>query len=1154
MNSALFNKYITPLFWLFILGLILFALPITKANAAKNIKPLCRIHYIGTVTELDIKTQTQNQVLLIGEDSWDKDGSIKSWKWEQTGGVAVEMTSKDSANASFTTPAAKKSTKLTFTLTVKDNLDAICKVKTTVTVKPTNNPPTVDAGEDKTVEINKLVTLNGSASDNDGTIKSWQWTQISGPKVSLFAAKTDTLAFTSPKKLPKNAISADLKFQLTVTDDEKAKATDSVIVKVQTTPVVTPDKVSMALVAQSFNDGDVLPQGATETLTWTVKNTSNIDLPNVQLSPGNAVGSINVGNISPNSLSNWAKGETQTFSVTVTAPTGVTAGNNSHSWALTYNGKAIPFADGSNNIKFNLATQPYVAPSVSLHLDNKNFTDNEVLTSGSAKILTWTVTNTSNIDLTNITLTPSNATGGLTVDTISPSTVTNWGKGQAITFSATVTATPTTPAGSNSQSWSLAYAGKSLALDNGSTELAFSLITLPPAKISLNLDGKNFNDNELLTLNSSKILTWTVTNTSDIDLSNVIIRPDSATGILGISSITPSTIATWSKGQSVTFSTTVTAPAIAPSGTHTGGWHLTYGNGTPLPFNNINSGIKFSLVTQSADNAATLSVIDKNFADNEVIARGSSKVITWTAKNTGNVDLANIAINPGTATGGLTIDSISPSTISSWPQNGTVAFSVNVTAPENVIAGTNSQSWSATYDNGKPAPFTGQPLSLSLKTEAAKVEVSLDNKDFTDNTALGRDSSTGLITKTLHWTVKNASDITLTNVVLNPTLATDNVTATTINPVTISSWNKGDSKTFAVTVTAPADVIAGTHSQNWALSYDGGKAVPFSTGQSLGYVLQTTDPTVSANVTGKFINGVVFNNGINLRETNGTISKTLSWTVVNNSNIPLTNVVLTPGTATGALTIGTITPSSIANWAMGTSQTFQVSVTAPATIPAGTQSQNWTMNYNNGKPVPLTGQTLGFALSVLALGECPAPSAQPASLANAVVLSNFIKISATGFKLKSTSQNWSCVLDNSSGLMWEMKTDDNGLHDKDWLYTWYQPNGVVVGTPNGGECGKQGINCDTASFVQAINTEKLCGYQDWRMPSDDELLSIVSKDQVDPAIKEGFFPYTQQSMYWSASETDDGKSAWYVSFGRGFHAWNLKSSPRYVRLVRGNLN
>jgi hypothetical protein len=74
------------------------------------------------------------------------------------------------------------------------------------------------------------------------------------------------------------------------------------------------------------------------------------------------------------------------------------------------------------------------------------------------------------------------------------------------------------------------------------------------------------------------------------------------------------------------------------------------------------------------------------------------------------------------------------------------------------------------------------------------------------------------------------------------------------------------------------------------------------------------------------------------------------------------------------------------------------------------------------------------------------------------------------------------------------------------------------------------------------------------MPSDDELLSIVSKDQVDPAIKEGFFPYTQQSMYWSASETDDGKSAWYVSFGRGFHAWNLKSSPRYVRLVRGNLN
>jgi len=1138
---------------LFIPSLVLFALPITNAIAAKNIKPLCRIHYIGTVTELEIKTQTQNQVLLIGEDSWDKDGSIKSWKWEQTGGVTVEMTGKDTANATFTTPSAKKSTKLTFTLTVKDNLDAICKVKTTVTVKPTNNPPMVDAGEDKAAEINKLVTLTGSASDSDGSIKSWQWKQISGPKVSLFAAKTDTLAFTSPKKLPKNATSADLKFQLTVTDDEKAKASDTVVVKVQTTPVTAPDKVSLTLIEQNFNDGYVLPQGTSQTLTWKIKNTSNIDLPNVQLAPGNAVGSINVGNISPDSLSNWAKGETQTFSVTVTAPTGVAAGNNTQSWALTYNnGKAIPFADGSNDIKFNLVTQPYVAPTISLHLENKNFVDNEILASGSSKTLSWTVTNNSNIDLSNVTLTPGNATGDLTIDAINPSTIANWSKGQAITFSVPVTATAATPAGSNSQNWRLTTDGKSLALDDGSTGLAFSLTTLPPARISLNLDAKNFNDNELLALNSSKTLTWTVTNTSDIDLSNVIISPDTATGILGISGIAPSTVATWPKGQTVTFSTTVTAPAIAPSGTHTESWHLSYGSGAPLPFSNTSSGIKFSLVTQSGDNAATLSVIDKNFADNDIIAIGSSKTITWTAKNTGSTDLTNVVITPGSATGGLTINSISPSTISSWPQNGTVAFSVNVTAPENVLAGTNSQSWSASYDNGKPAPFIGQPLSLSLKTEAAKVAVSLVNKDFTDNTNLVRDSSTGLISKTLHWTVKNASDITLTNVVLTPTLATDNLTATTINPVTISSWNKGDSKTFTVTVSAPADVTAGTHSQNWALSYDGGKAVPFSTGQSLGYTLQTTNPTVSANVTGKFINGVMFNNGINLRETNGTISKTLSWTVVNNSNIPLTNVVLTPGTATGAFTIGTITPSPIANWPINTSQTFSVLVTAPASIQAGTQTQSWTMSYSNGKPIPLTGQTLGFALNVLTQGECPAPSAQSASVANAAVLSNFIKISATGSKLKSTSQKWSCVLDSSSGLMWEMKTDDNGLHDKDWLYTWYQSNGLVAGTPNGGECGKQGINCDTASFVQAVNTEKLCGYQDWRMPSDEELLGIVSKDQVDPAIKEGFFPYTQQSMYWSASETDDGKSAWYVSFGRGFHAWNLKSSPRYVRLVRGN--
>lgn len=53
---------------------------------------------------------------------------------------------------------------------------------------------------------------------------------------------------------------------------------------------------------------------------------------------------------------------------------------------------------------------------------------------------------------------------------------------------------------------------------------------------------------------------------------------------------------------------------------------------------------------------------------------------------------------------------------------------------------------------------------------------------------------------------------------------------------------------------------------------------------------------------------------------------------------------------------------------------------------------------------------------------------------------NFTKIDSSGNVLPVVAANWSAVLDNVTGLMWENKTDDGGLHDKDNLYTWYDPD------------------------------------------------------------------------------------------------------------------
>ena len=156
--------------------------------------------------------------------------------------------------------------------------------------------------------------------------------------------------------------------------------------------------------------------------------------------------------------------------------------------------------------------------------------------------------------------------------------------------------------------------------------------------------------------------------------------------------------------------------------------------------------------------------------------------------------------------------------------------------------------------------------------------------------------------------------------------------------------------------------------------------------------------------------------------------------------------------------------------------------------------------------------------------------------------------------LGSGDNEWGCTRDNVTDLMWEVKTDDDGLRDKDNTYTWYNSdsntNGGDAGTENGGTCPDVG-NCDTEKYAVSVNAVGLCGYNDWRMPSLSELLSIVHSGANNPAIDTVYFPGTISSRYWTAS-TYSGSSndAWIVRFGAGSSAGNNKFGYDSVRLVR----
>ncbi len=217
----------------------------------------------------------------------------------------------------------------------------------------------------------------------------------------------------------------------------------------------------------------------------------------------------------------------------------------------------------------------------------------------------------------------------------------------------------------------------------------------------------------------------------------------------------------------------------------------------------------------------------------------------------------------------------------------------------------------------------------------------------------------------------------------------------------------------------------------------------------------------------------------------------------------------------------------------------------------------WGGNYPSGNNADCTGEEIGAQ-------DCShGPDVTDNNDTDGLAGFSYTKLDSSGDPLPQDAASWACVQDNVTGLIWEVKTDDSGLHYKDHTYTWYNTDTAANGGANGDDgasnntcsgwsSGVSTTYCNTQAYVSRVNTANLCGASDWRMPTLKELESLVNFGRSNPVIDTGYFPNPDNLNVWSGSPyAGNSDYAWYVNFSYGYSSAFLRLVNYAVRLVRG---
>lgn len=172
----------------------------------------------------------------------------------------------------------------------------------------------------------------------------------------------------------------------------------------------------------------------------------------------------------------------------------------------------------------------------------------------------------------------------------------------------------------------------------------------------------------------------------------------------------------------------------------------------------------------------------------------------------------------------------------------------------------------------------------------------------------------------------------------------------------------------------------------------------------------------------------------------------------------------------------------------------------------------------------------------------------------------FVKLDNNGQALAANAQEWSCVQDERTGLIWEKKLDNaDSPRYFDRLFA-YQKSGSfepfiedlkVLGCEDG-----KGI-CTTEQYVAHLNSEQVCGISNWRLPTPGEVYNLIDfgetatdSDGLVYGFDTQYFPLQSKASYfetgvvWTTFDMFSEYSAQAIQGGSYYNAVQTRGTDR----------